>query len=138
MSLLNISCVFSILVSRLFICNSILFSRFWFIFTIIILKSFSGRLPIFSSLVWFGGHLLCFFTAEYFSAFSSYLDCCVWGGLSVAWKFVVPLYCGGSSLWVGLDKWLVKVSWLGKLTLFWWVELDIFSLEYNEMSRSVF
>ena len=26
--------------------------------------------------------------AEYFSAFSSYLDCCVWGGLSVFWQFV--------------------------------------------------
>ena len=25
------------------------------------------------------------------------------------------LYCGGSSLWVGLDGRLVKVSWLGKL-----------------------
>ena len=36
------------------------------------------------------------------------LDCCVWGGLSVCWKFGVPLYCGGSSLWVGLDKWLVS------------------------------
>ena len=31
---------------------------------------------------------------EYFSAFSFCLDCCVWGGLSVGWKFVVPLYCG--------------------------------------------
>ena len=31
--------------------------------------------------------------------------------------------CGVSSLWVGLDVWLVKVSWLGKL-VFWWVELD--------------
>ena len=47
--------------------------------------------------------------AEYFSAFSSYLDCCVWGGLSVFLQFVVPLYCGGSSFWVGLDEWLVKV-----------------------------
>ena len=28
---------------------------------------------------------------------------------------MVPLYCGGFSLWVGLDGWLVKVSWLGKL-----------------------
>ena len=52
---------------------------------------------------------------EYFSAFSSCLDCCIWGGLSVFWQFVVPLYCGGSSLWVGLDGWLVKVSWLGSL-----------------------
>ena len=52
---------------------------------------------------------------------------------------MVPLYCGGSSLWVGLDEWLVKVSWLGKLTLvFWWGELDLFSLECNEVSSSEF
>ena len=39
------------------------------------------------------------------------------------------LYCGVSSLWVGLDGWLVKVSWLGKLVLvFRWVELDLFVL----------
>ena len=51
----------------------------------------------------------------------------------------VPLYCGGSSLWVGLDGWLVKVSWLGKLALvFWWVELDFFSLECNEVSSNEF
>ena len=48
-------------------------------------------------------------------------------------------FCGGSSLCVGLDKWLVKVSWLGGLvSVFWWVELDLFSLEYNEMSSSEF
>ena len=30
---------------------------------------------------------------------------------------------------MGLDGWLVKVSWLGKLASeFWWVELDFFSL----------
>ena len=34
-------------------------------------------------------------SAGYFSAFSSCLYCCVWGGLSVFWQFVVPLYCGG-------------------------------------------
>ena len=51
--------------------------------------------------------------------------------------FVVPLYCGGSSLWVGLDGWLVKVSWLGKLVSeFYWVELYFFSLECNEMSSN--
>ena len=56
------------------------------------------------------------------------VDCCVWGGLSVCWESVVPLYCGGSSLRVGLDKWLVKVSWLGKLaSVFLWVELDLLS-----------
>ena len=48
--------------------------------------------------------------AENFSAFSSYLDCCVWSGLSVFWWSVVPFYCGGFSQWVGLDDWLVKVS----------------------------
>ena len=46
-------------------------------------------------------------------------------GSSLLWR---------SSLWVGLDEWLVKVSWLGKLvSMFWWVELDFFSLEYNEV-----
>ena len=45
----------------------------------------------------------------------------------------------GSFLWVGLDEWLVKVSWLGKLvSVFWWVELDFFSLECNEVSSSEF
>ena len=34
---------------------------------------------------------------------------------------------------MGLYGWLVKVSWLGKLvSVFWWVELDFFSLECNE------
>ena len=52
---------------------------------------------------------------------------------------MVPLYCGGLSLWMGLDKWLVKVSWLGKLVLvFWWVKLDLFSLECNKVSSSEF
>ena len=49
------------------------------------------------------------------------------------------LYCGGSSLWAGLDRWLVKVSWLGKLaSVFWWVELGLFSLECSEVSSSEF
>ena len=55
--------------------------------------------------------------AGYFSAFSSWLDCCVWSGLSVFWWSVFPFYCGGFSQGVGLDGWLVKVSWLGKLAL---------------------
>ena len=77
--------------------------------------------------------------AGYFSTFSSCLYCCVWGGLSVLWQFVVPLYCGGSSLWVGLDGWLVKVSCLGKLvSVFRWVQLDFFSLESNEVFSSEF
>ena len=40
---------------------------------------------------------------------------------------------------MGLDEWLVKGSWLGKLvSVFWWVELDLFSLECNEVSSSEF
>ena len=47
------------------------------------------------------------------------------------------LYCGVSSLWVGLYLWLVKVFRLGKLvSVFWWVELDFFSLECNEVSSN--
>ena len=38
---------------------------------------------------------------------------------------------------MGLDRWLVKVSWLGKFVLvFWWVELDFFFLECNEVSSN--
>ena len=52
---------------------------------------------------------------------------------------LVPFYCGGSSLWVGLDEWLVKISWLGNLvSVFWCVELDFFCLECNEVSSSEF
>ena len=47
------------------------------------------------------------------------------------------LYCGVSSLCVGLYRWLVKVSWSGKLvSVFCWVELDFFSLECSEMSSN--
>ena len=70
----------------------------------------------------------------YFSAFSSCLDCCVWSGLSVLCWSVVPFYCGGFSQWVGLDDWLAKVSWLGKLvSVFWCMELDFFSLPSKTM-----
>ena len=47
------------------------------------------------------------------------------------------LYCGVSSLSLGLYGWLIKVSWLRKLvSVFWWVELDFFSLECNEVSSN--
>ena len=52
---------------------------------------------------------------------------------------MIPLYCGVCSLWVRLDKLLVKVSWLGKLaSVFCCVELDLFSLECNKVSSSEF
>ena len=52
--------------------------------------------------------------------------------------------CGSSLLWRilpvgGVGPVLVKVSWLGKLvSVFWWVELDLFSLECNEVSSDEF
>ena len=50
---------------------------------------------------------------------------------------MVPLYLGGSLLWVEFDGWLFKVSWLGKfVSVFWWVELDFFSLECNDVSSN--
>ena len=48
--------------------------------------------------------------------------------------------CGSSLLWrlVPMGG-VVNVSWLGKLaSVFWWVELDLFSLECNEVSGSEF
>ena len=50
------------------------------------------------------------------------------------WSF---LYYRVSLLWLGLYWWLVKVSWLGKfVSVFWWVELDFFSLECSEVSSN--
>ena len=96
----------------------------------------SLSLPIFFGLV---GIYPVPLPVGYFSAFLSCLYCYVWDGLSVFWQFVVPLYCGGSSRWVGSDEWLVKVCWLGKLvSVFWWVKLDFFSLEWNEVTSSEF
>jgi len=70
----------------------------------------------------------------YFSAFSSCLYCCVWGGLSVFWQFVEF-----SLLWsffaVGGVGWVPCQG--GKpVSVFWWVELDFFSLECNEVSSN--
>ena len=40
---------------------------------------------------------------------------------------------------MGLYRWFVKVSWLGKLvSVFWWVELDFFSLECNEVFTELY
>ena len=48
--------------------------------------------------------------------------------------------CGSSLLWRFLPvDGVVKISWLGKLvSVFWWVELDLFSLECNDVSSSEF
>lgn len=52
---------------------------------------------------------------------------------------MAPFNCGVCFLCVGLDWWLVKVSWLGELaSMFWWVELNFFSLECNEVFSGEF
>ena len=44
---------------------------------------------------------------------------------------------GALCVCVCVYRWLVKVSWLGKLvSMFWWMELYFFSLECNEMSSN--
>jgi len=78
----------------LFICNSILFSRFWIIFTIIILNSFSGRLTISSSFVWFVGHLSCSFT--YWIFLYPYI---LFRLICLGWPFCGLDICGSSLLW---------------------------------------
>ena len=88
-SLLNISCIFSILVFRLFTCNSVLFSRFWIIFTIVIQNSLSGGFPISSSFVLFGGHLSCSFTCWIFLClFILFILLCL------GWPFCILAVCG--------------------------------------------
>ena len=56
------------------------------------------------------------------------------GGSSLLWRFL-PVCLRGR----GLGEWLIKVSWLGKLaSMFWWMELDLLSLECNGVSSSKF
>ena len=106
-SLLDISCIFSILVSNLFICNSILFSRFWIIFTIKFLNSFSDRLPISFSFVWFRGRLSCYFTYWIFLCLFILFN---W--LCLGWPLCMLKVCSSSLLWrllsvggIGLVPW---------------------------------
>ena len=68
-SLVNISCIFSIFAS-------ILFPRCWVNFTIIILNSFSGILPISTSFSCFPGVWSCPFIWTQLSAFSCWLTFC--------------------------------------------------------------
>jgi len=114
-SLLNLSCIFSILVSRLFICESILISRFWIIFTIMIQNSLSSRFPISSSFVWFGGHLSCSFICWVFLClFILFILLCVF------WKFVEfsllwSFRTVGWVVWVACQGFLVREACVGVL-----------------------
>ena len=57
---------------------------------------------------------------EYFSAFSSCLDCCVWGDLSVFWQFVDfsllwSFLAVGGVLWMACQGFLVREACVGVL-----------------------
>ena len=136
-SLLSISCIFSILLSSLFTCNSVFclfffnvwkswLSLFWVLFQVD-----SISLPLLFVLVSFYHVPL---PAEYFSAFFFRLLCL--GALPAGWNLVFSLHCGDCSLWVGLVKWLVKVSFLGNLCLYYSVWIWISSL-WNSMKCPV-
>ena len=76
------------------ICNSILFSGSWIIFTVIILNSFSGGLPISSSFVWVGGLLSCSFTCWIFLCLFILFRL-----LCLGWSFCLLEVCSSSLLW---------------------------------------
>ena len=67
------------------------FLRFWVISTIIILNSYSSRLPISSSFSCFVGVYLIPSFATYFSVISLCLTFCVCGFLSTGCRIAVPL-----------------------------------------------
>ena len=68
--------------------------------------------------------VLCFFffyhvfsSAACFLVFSFCLIYYIWSLLSLAWKVIILLICGVCSQWMGLDQYLLKVSWWGEWCL---------------------
>ena len=121
-ALLNVSYIFSIL-----------FPRFWIIFTIITFSSFSGRLPISSSFVWSGAFLLCPFI------------CCVFLFLLILLNLLClgSLFCmlqvrSSRCFWclppVAKVQWVVSASWWrGLVPVFWCMRLDLVFLVHMTM-----
>ena len=83
-SLLNISCISPV-------CTVILFLRSWIIFTVVILNSFSGRLPNSTSLNCSSGVLLVPSSRTYFGVVSVCLTFCICGFRSTDCKIIVLL-----------------------------------------------
>ena len=127
-SLLNISCIFSIL-----------FPRFWIIFTIIILNSFSGRLPISSSFVWSGGFLRYSFICCVFLCLLVLLNLLCLGSPFCRLHVCSSHFFGTCSQWVRLVQWVVQASWWrGLVPVFWWMRLDLVFLVGRTTSDGVF
>ena len=99
------------------ICNSILFLRFWIIFTIIIQNSSSGRFPISFCFVWFSGHLSCSFTCWVFLClFILFIFLC-----GVAFPY-------SGSLWFLFTVEFPRYGWVGQVAF-----QDFLVLEYSFM-----
>ena len=123
-SLLNVSYIFSIL-----------FTRFWIIFTIITLNFFQVDclFPL-PCLVWWVFYLASS-SAVYFSVFSFFLTYCVLGLLFTGCNIIVPIVFCVCSQWVRLIQWVVQASWWRRLVpVFWWMRLDLVFL----LGRTVF
>ena len=97
-SFLNVSFIFSIL-----------FPRFWIIFTIITLNSLPGSLPISSSFIWSCGFLFCSLTVRYFSVFSFCVIYSFWWLLSLGYMVVVPLASLLCPRWYGWSSVLCRL-----------------------------
>ena len=127
-SLLNVSCIFFIL-----------FPRFWIIFTLITLNSFSGRLPISSSFVWSGQFLPCSFICCVFLCLLILLNLLCLGS-----PFCRLLVCSSCCFWclapvgkfgsVGCVGFLVEET----VSCFWCIRLDLVFLVGRTTSGGVF
>ena len=89
----------------LFICFSILFSKFWILLTIITLNSFSVEWLFPLDLLFLVFLVFFFFnhvssSVACFSVFSFHLIYCVWGLFSAGWKVIASLICGICPPWV--------------------------------------
>ena len=102
--------------------SSSILSLFWILFQI------DSLFPLFCLVWWaFTCSFTCWIFLCLFILFRLLCLGCPFCRLEVR-KLEVPLYCGACSMWVGLDKWLVKVSCLRELaSMFWWVELELSS-----------
>ena len=128
-SFLNVTCIFSIL-----------YPRFWIIFTIITLNSFF-QVDCLFPLHLFGlvGFYLAPSSAVHFSVFLFCLTYCVWGLLFEGCRFIIPTVFGVCLQWVRLAQWVVQASWWrGPVPVFWLMRLDLVFLAGRITSSGVF
>ena len=121
-SLLNVSCVFSIL-----------FPRFWIILISFLWILFSGRLPISSSFVWSGGFLPCFFICCLFLCLLILLNLVCLGS-----SFRRLQVCSSCCILCLPPVGCIGFLWRGLVPVFWWMRLVLVFLVRRTVSDSVF